>query len=87
MGRRCISFAWSCRPLPPATLPPSPRTQVLILMSGMVFVSKGFPPGSDGYKALTAFVATVVVSATASFLLFVAFEVCTGAYCAGKAAR
>jgi hypothetical protein len=56
-------------------------------MSGMVFVSKGFPPGSDGYKALTAFVATVVVSATASFLLFVAFEVCIGAYCAGKAAR
>ena len=27
-------------------------------MSGMVFVSKGFPPGSSGYKALTTFVAT-----------------------------
>jgi hypothetical protein len=45
-------------------------------MSGMVFVSKGFPPGSPGYKTLTSFVAMVVIVSTSSFVIFVAFEVC-----------
>jgi hypothetical protein len=49
--------------------------QVLILMSGMVFISRGFPPGSPGYDTLTAFVATVVITSTAAFVAFVAFEV------------
>ncbi len=44
-------------------------------MSGMVFVSKGFPVDSQGYNAMVAFVATVVIVSTVAFILFVAFEV------------
>ena len=53
---------------------PVPR-QVMILMSGMVFLSKGFSPGSAEATALTAFVSSIVVVSTASFVAFVAFEV------------
>ncbi len=49
--------------------------QVIILISGMVFVSQGFAIGSDGYSAVTACVATVIVVSTSSFVVFVAFEV------------
>jgi hypothetical protein len=44
-------------------------------MAGMVFMSKGFPPGSSGYQFLTFVVAFVVVVATVTFLSFVGFEV------------
>ncbi len=49
--------------------------QVLILLSGMVFVSKGFPLGSPGYKVITALVAMVVLISIAGFIAFVGFEV------------
>jgi hypothetical protein len=47
----------------------------VILLSGMVFVSKGFPLGSPGYKAMTAFVAMVVLISITGFIAFVGFEV------------
>jgi hypothetical protein len=44
-------------------------------MSGMVFVSKGFPRGSGGYKAMTGFVAMIVILSTGAFVVFLFFEV------------
>ena len=49
--------------------------QVMILMSGMVFLSKGFAVGSSPYNALTALVSTIVIVSMLLFLSFVAFEV------------
>ena len=51
------------------------RAQVLILMAGMVFLSKGFSPGSVGASLLTLLVAAIVVFATVAFVAFVGFEV------------
>jgi hypothetical protein len=49
--------------------------QVLILLSGMVFVSKGFPLGSPGYKVITALIAMVILISIAGFIACVGLEV------------
>ena len=49
--------------------------QVLILMSGMVFLSKGFADGSSGYNALTVIVSGVVIVSMIIFIAFVIFEI------------
>ena len=50
-------------------------SQVMILMSGMVFLSKGFATGSSSYNALTGLVSIIVIVSMAMFISFVVFEV------------
>jgi hypothetical protein len=49
-------------------------TALLILLSGMVFKSRGFPDGSLGYHVLTALVASIILFATVSFVVLLAVE-------------
>ncbi len=51
---------------------------MVILLSGMVFVSRGFTPGSVGYQALVGLVTTIVFTSTSAFIVFVLFEVRCG---------
>lgn len=44
-------------------------------MAGLVFVSRGFDPGSPGYVAMTVLVAAVVLLSVTVFVSFVVFEV------------
>jgi hypothetical protein len=48
---------------------------VLVLMAGMVFSADGFTRGSTGYTLLTVLVSGVIIVATATFALLLAFEV------------
>jgi hypothetical protein len=47
----------------------------LILLSGMVFYSRGFPKGSVGYVLLTVVVAVLIVSCSVTFAALVVAEV------------
>jgi hypothetical protein len=48
---------------------------ILILLSGMVFTSRGFAPESVGFVILTAVVAVVVIMSTVTFMTMVGVEV------------
>jgi hypothetical protein len=48
---------------------------VLVLMAGMVFSADGFTRGSMGYNLLTVLVSGVIIVATATFAVLLAFEV------------
>lgn len=50
-------------------------SSVVILMTGLVFMSRGFSSGSVGYNAMTAVVAVLVVVSVVAFVAFVGFEV------------
>ncbi len=48
---------------------------VLVLVAGMVFSADGFSRGSTGYDPLTALVSGILIVATATFAVLLAFEV------------
>ncbi len=50
-------------------------SSVVILMTGLVFMSRGFSPGSVGYNGMTTLVAALVVVSVVAFVAFVGFEV------------
>jgi membrane protein implicated in regulation of membrane protease activity len=49
-------------------------TAILILLSGMVFLSGGFPAGSVGYVLMTVIVAFVIITCVTTFVALLAFE-------------
>ena len=53
----------------------TPHWQVIILISGLIFLSKGFAPGTPGATLLTSLIALIVVTSTLAFVVFVGFEV------------
>lgn len=50
-------------------------TSVMVLMTGMLFASHGFPVGSVGYLLLNIVAAAFIVGSTLVFLLLLGFEV------------
>lgn len=50
-------------------------TSVLVLELGMVFSSRGFPPGTVGYVLLNIITAAIILGSAASFIILLAFEV------------
>jgi hypothetical protein len=50
-------------------------TALMILLSGMVFLSRGFPPGSVAFFVMTVLVAVVIVSCVAAFVALLSYEV------------
>jgi hypothetical protein len=72
-ARRGVSASWSA---PPQLLESCFLVSAaLVLMAGMVFSADGFNPGSIGYSLLTVLVSGVIVVATATFAVLLAFEV------------
>jgi hypothetical protein len=50
-------------------------TSVGILVLGMVFTSRGFPPGSFGFNALSVVATAWILGSTLVFVLLLVFEV------------
>jgi hypothetical protein len=50
-------------------------TSVVVLLLGMVFSSKGFPPGTTGYVILNIITAMAIVGSVGVLLFLLCFEV------------
>ncbi len=56
-------------------------TGVVVLICGMVFTSRGFPPGTVGYQLMNVVAAVSVLLSTAVFVALLVFEVCCRCCC------
>lgn len=50
-------------------------TSIAVLLLGMVFTSRGFPPGTLGFVVMNIVTATVIVASVLAFAVLLCFEV------------
>ncbi len=50
-------------------------TSITVLLLGMMFTSRGFPPGTIGYNILSVVTAVLIVASVTVFVVLLCFEV------------